>query len=226
MSDSHSIALCNLNPGEVRVEFLQCLMETWVGDHNDRRLISHIRAMVGGPLISIYRNQAVEWFLTDTNADWLLFIDSDIVWKLSDIYTLYDCADHSIFPVVAGVYPMVLPEGVRAGIFTYDKDQNPVPWETVPDNEMIPADGVGAGFLLLSRSLLNAMKDIYPHAEPWFTQYASDTMVYGEDFSFCMRVKQMGYPTMVNTAVQLAHIKKTALTIDSMSSYKEKLDVS
>lgn len=216
------VALVNLNPGEVRVEFLQALLDTIVTDLNGRRVINNIRATPAGPLLDIYRNRAVEWFLNSTTDEWMLFIDSDIVWKPEDIYTLLDAADPTTRPVVAGVYMMVLPEGARPGIFHSVNVDGVSKLEVWPDDvalsgDLIQVDGTGAGFLLMHRSLLSAMLSVYNAPMPWFANEVIDGVVHGEDFTFCARVQQMGFPVMVHTGVQLEHIKHATLRVQDFT---------
>lgn len=208
------VCIVNLNPGEVRIEFLSSLLDTIIGDLNDRRVISYIRPVIAGPLLDIYRNRAVEWFLKESTAEWMLFIDSDITWTLDDLYSLLDSADPIERPVVSGVYLMIMQEGLRPGVWhRYPETSSGnalVPWPDDlewPDNQLIEVDGTGAGFLLMHRSLLATMAQIYPHPMPWFANEIIDGVVHGEDFTFCSRVQQMGFRVIVNSAVQLDHIK-------------------
>lgn len=209
------VCIVNLNPGEVRVEFLNSLLETVIGDLNDRRVINFIRPVIAGPLLDIYRNRAVEWFLKESTAEWMLFIDSDIVWTLRDLYNLLDSADPIERPVVSGVYLMIMQEGLRPGVWhryldTETGKSSLVPWPEElewPDDQLIDVDGTGAGFLLMHRSLLTMMLEVYGPPMAWFQNEVMDGTVHGEDFTFCSRVQQMGFRVIVNSAVQLDHIK-------------------
>ncbi len=212
------VAIVNLNPGEVRVEFLQSLLDTIIGDVNSRRLLSYIRPVMAGPLLDIYRNRAVEWFLKECTAEWMLFIDSDIIWTLEDFYHLIDSADPSDRPVVAGTYLMILPEGMRPSIFHRNASHTMTPWpadDKLPIDTLIEVDGTGAGFLLMHRSLLQAMLQVYGAPMPWFANEVINGVVNGEDFTFCSRVQQMGCKVYVHTGVQLNHTKMATFNIDS-----------
>lgn len=224
--DSGKVALVNLNPGEVRVEFLQSLLDTIIGDINDRRVLNYIRPVVAGPLLDIYRNRAVEWFLRESTAEWMLFVDSDIVWQLDDLYKLLDAADPVDAPVVSGAYLMILPEGCRPSLFHRNEQNGGLmdvwPADTpLPVDTFVDVDGCGAGFLLMHRSLLATMLEVYKAPMPWFANEVIDGVVNGEDFTFCSRVQQMGFRVFVHTGVQLDHIKHTALRIDSWNTNPE-----
>ncbi len=219
------VCITNLNPGEVRIEFLNSLLETVIGDLNDRRVISYIRPAIAGPLLDIYRNRAVEWFLANSTAEWMLFIDSDIVWKLSDLYALIDAADASERPVMSGVYLMILPEGLRPGMFFRQTNEETgvtsmTPWPKelpVVDGPLVDCDGVGAGFLLMHRTLLTDMLTKYGAPMPWFANEVIDGVVHGEDFTFCKRVQEMGFRVIANPAVRLDHIKSATFTVETFN---------
>lgn len=217
MTFNGKVALVNLNPGEVRVEFLQSLLDTMIGDINSRRVLSHIRPVIAGPLLDIYRNRAVEWFIKESDAEWMLFIDSDVVWKLEDLYKLLDSADPIHAPVVSGTYLMILPEGCRPSLFHTNTTGTMDVWPDntpLPPNQLIDVDGCGAGFLLMHRSILIAMFNVYGAPMPWFANEIVNGVVHGEDFTFCKRVQELGCRVYVHTGVQLDHIKHTTLRLD------------
>lgn len=228
MTDSGNGKVCvlNLNPGEVRAEFCEAAVRMVVEDTNSRRIIGQFRTTIAGPLLDIYRNRGVEWFLKESDCEWLLFIDSDIVWTTEDIYTLLDQADPITSPVVSGVYLMILPEGIRPSMFFRDvgeDGQTPfIPWqgELPTSPNLIDVDGTGAGFLLIHRSLLNGMLNVFGAPMPWFANEVEAGVVEGEDFTFCKRVQLMGYRVYAYTGVQLDHIKHTVL---SAETYNEQL---
>lgn len=224
---SGKVAVLNLNPGEVRVEFLESCVRMVVEDTNDRKVIGQFRSAIAGPLLDIYRNRGVEWFLNDTDCEWLLFIDSDIVFTTQDIYTLLDQADPATTPVVSGVYLMILPEGIRPSLFFRgvgeDKKSSFIPWQgPLPDQpHLVQVDGTGAGFLLIHRSLLQGMLNVFQPPMPWFANEVQDGIIEGEDFTFCKRVQLMGYNVYCYTGVMLDHIKHTTL---SAAVYNEQLE--
>lgn len=223
---SGKVAIVNLNPGLVRVEFVQSLLDTLIGDIKDRQVISHVRPKQAGPLLDMYRNEAVQFYLSNCSAEWMLFIDSDIVFTLDNLYTLLDSADAATRPVVSGTYMMILPEGMRPSLF-YWEDNTEAPagksmtvWHAdtpLPESTLLQVDGCGAGFLLMHRSLLLAMLDVYGREAPWFANEVINGVQCGEDFTFCARVQQMGFPVNVNTAVQVDHIKHAAFKVESFN---------
>lgn len=70
---------------------------------------------------------------------------------------------------------------------------------------------VGTGFLALHRSLLDHMREVYPEPLPWFDEPVRDAVHYGEDMGFCLRVRDLGYPVLVNRACTPLHHKTLKL---------------
>lgn len=184
--------------------------------HNRREFQLYLPWRSSGCL-DIYRNFVVEKFLT-TEHEWLWFVDSDIEIANDTLYKLLDAADPATHPVVTGIYPMILNEGQVPSIFTrgYDEKVDKVtmmPYLTLPDSPTIEVDGCGAGCLLIHRSILTTMRTIFPPEKPWFDMGIFDQVPYGEDFTFCMRVAQMGYKPLAVTTAHCSHNKTMKLTV-------------
>lgn len=215
--DNGKVCVANLNNGFVRHEFLGTLLNLVAHDLRTSTHIGYLFPMRAGGLLDIYRNESVEGFLT-TDCEWYLSIDSDQVIPHDLIDQLLSVASADKHPVVCGLYPMALDEGIRPNIFnrvTVDgkTTMTPLTWEDVPDEPtLVECDGTGAGALLIHRSLIVAMVHVYGPPAPWFAVETFDGIRYGEDFTFCMRVAQMGFKPAVYTGAELGHVKTNILT--------------
>lgn len=88
---------------------------------------------------------------------------------------------------------------------------NPPGDDTTP-SPVCEVDGVGAGFLAIHRDFLTKMADVYPEPLHWFHEPVTPHGVHlGEDFGFCLRVREMGYPVLVNRACTVLHHKTIKL---------------
>lgn len=216
------VLLSNLNPGNVRIEFLASLINLFIWDLNHDRNLAEITPQGAGPNLGIYRNSAVDHFLTTDN-EWMFFVDSDIELPPDALDKLLAVASPDEYPVVSGVYVMMLDEGMRPSLFDRIETEVEVDGQMVKKLDMVPrtdlptdnpiteVDGTGAGCLLIHRSILEAMLSVYGRPVPWFGEMVFDGVVHGEDFTFCIRVRQMGFPIIVNTDVQCGHVKSTML---------------
>ena len=71
-----------------------------------------------------------------------------------------------------------------------------------PDGQMVEADVVGAGALLIHRRVLERLPD------PWFKftyEGRDNDEGVSEDFYFCKKAKEAGFTIIVDTAVQCPH---------------------
>lgn len=85
-------------------------------------------------------------------------------------------------------------------MFSYDgnKFNNIVNWE---ENELVKVDAVGAASLLVEVDILKKIKS------PWFEMnYKFGNGVVGEDFAFCLKVKELGYDVYIDTSCTNKHI--------------------
>lgn len=86
------------------------------------------------------------------------------------------------------------------------------PKDTVPSPSPVTAvDACGAGFLAIHTSLIAKMIETYPEPMVFFDEPVVHGVHYGEDFGFCLRVREMGYPVLVNRACTPLHHKTTIL---------------
>lgn len=159
-----------------------------------------VRGYPGDGLI-IARNESVRWFLKNTDAEWYWTLDTDIGFKQN---TLSRLLQHNA-PVVSGLYSTVFENGS-------DSMGGPQTWSRMPlamrrtgnafeqyelYDGVMEVDAVGAGCLLVHRSIMEALQP------DWFTcMYGM-----GEDFSFCTRVRELGHKILCDTTIPLSHHK-------------------
>jgi hypothetical protein len=91
-----------------------------------------------------------------------------------------------------------------------NEDWNPPGTVTTP-SPVCEVDACGAGFLAIHHSLIDAMERVYPEPMVWFDEPVHKGVHCGEDFGFCIRVQEMGYPVLVNRACRVPHYKTTIL---------------
>jgi GT2 family glycosyltransferase len=180
-------------------------------------------AVKSGVNVAGARNFVVSRFLEFTTAEWLLFIDTDMVFDPFIVEQLLDVADPEEAPIVGA-----LCFGVDNGrlfptmydlIGSVNKPQF-VRYDTWPIDAMFQVAATGTGCLLIHRNVLTTMRD-YGHSDgrigfskafPWFQECDFFGVQMGEDVTFCVRAGQCGFPIHVNTGIQVGHIKSHLLT--------------
>lgn len=236
----------NINPGNVRFEFMMSMIRLiqddrkvapdWDAGEEVRAFEQFIVNAPAGPYLDAERNVVVNRFM-QCDADVLVFVDSDIAFKPSDIYSLVALCTESD-PVVGGWYENDFPDhGRRPVAFNWSQPEGedrpklePINWPTLDSItlEPFPVDVIGTGFLAIHRTILDAMIDIYDAPTPWFAELALWGQQMGEDVTFCMRVKSMkksGNPDddtddfyrVLFAPIPVTHYKSIAITPSTFS---------
>ena len=150
------------------------------------------------------RNQACMRFL-ESGAEWLFSIDSDVIAPRDAIPRLISRGK----PVISGIYARRSPP---VGIPVMIKDGR---WVTeYPANALIEVDVVGAGLLLIHRSVIERLPPIDPEiGRAWFSWRVDRQHLLppgegmSEDFCFCKQVRdKLKIPIVVDTSVVAAHV--------------------
>jgi hypothetical protein len=169
----------------------------------------------------------VEAFLK-TKHNWLLMVDSDMVFSGQDVIDLVQAAVENNFPILGGLYFGGVPDGkVTPHIYRVAEDEHGVQgMETIEGvggagvwGPIVECHATGAGFLLMSRAALVRIGEEYKdYAHKWFAE-SGTTSEYGEDVTFCLRAVGLGMPIHVHTGVILGHLKTAVLDHHSHAAY-------
>lgn len=218
---SNGLLIANVNPGLVTSDYMVSTLNFTLHDIKNRKILRGYLPWRAGALLDIYRNMVVENFLMQEDMEWLLFFDSDIEYDEDIPYMLIDAADPMSRPVISGIYPTLDETStVRPALWYRGEAEDGrikmLQYATIPEPnyaDLIQVDGLPAGCLLIHRSLLETMRTVYPPAKPWFDMGVFDNVPYGEDFTFSMRVTQMGYPLLAHPEALVNHFKSIKLTL-------------
>lgn len=145
--------------------------------------------------------------LNAAQGEYLLFIDTDTTWRPECITALVNMNKD-----IAGA--LYFKRGRPYGPVVYDHDGIKfVPIKTIPQRAFQCA-GLGAGFLLISRKVIEAFKQPENLAE-W--GYAFDPIkcldpgdaasyYIGEDLSFCAKAKHLGFEIWCDPETVVGHV--------------------
>lgn len=168
------------------------------------------------------RNQAAEFLLDQSEAEWLLFIDSDMGFAEDSLERLLAVADPQTAPVVGalcfGLRQTEADEmgGYRVQPFPtiYDwrlnketgKSGFSLRYDYTPD-AVTQVAATGAAFLLIHRSVLIKVRD--EMGDTWFDRARMEAGegLMGEDIAFCARLGRLGIPAFVHSGVHTTHLK-------------------
>jgi hypothetical protein len=209
-----------VHPGRVHNAFMDSLLRTISHDRATAGRIVGWNGVQSSANISAARNALMEWFLASP-ADWLVMIDTDMVWNADAVHRLLDHANPGTAPIVGGlcfgreadtglIFPTMYDLAGTAEHLEF------VRYEAFPPDTMFQVVGTGAAFLLVHRRAAEAVRDHgFSTAYPWFQERELAGMRVGEDVTFCMRAGQCDLPVFVHTGVHIGHIKEHVVTVDA-----------
>lgn len=185
----------------------------------------------GGPRIVELRSQIVDSFLTspalyhrahDKRAEWLVMIDADMKWDPDAIHRLVDSAKANKCKIMGGLcigggYSSQFPTLYRC--LREGDDLTVERIEEWPEGAVVKVDATGAAFLAVHADVFRAMAKVYatlpdgsPEPHPWFIEGRRKGAQFGEDIGFCMRARALGFDVMVDTSVEIGHMKRFEMT--------------
>ena len=169
------------------------------------------------------RNKAVRQFLSEKDAEWLFWIDTDMGFEPDTVDRLLEVADPMARPIVAGLcfaQKHTVPDGMggwRTALAPTIYD-----WTTVeatgetgflsrreyPANALVKCAGTGSACILIHRSVFERLAE--GGKGEWYDRIPNPTAngrLLGEDLSFCLRAGAAGIPVHVHTGVRTTHFK-------------------
>ena len=147
--------------------------------------------------------------------DYILWIDSDMVFEPEDLFKLIDHDKD----VISGMYKMsddvnfATVENMDEEFFEQWMHYPFLNQKTIDQKEgkLFKADYTGMGFMLVKYGVFEKMKYpyFYPRKQEW-PQYGWEEFVW-DDVEFCLRVKEAGFDVWVDPGVRLGHEKTKIL---------------
>ena len=180
-----------------------------------RNNINHgIMTVANESLITHGRSRIANFFMNNTEFEYLFCLDADVAFQPEDILKLYSYQK----PIVSASYPMkTIP--IR---HCYEVC-NPVKL----CGNLIKIGGIGMGFVLIHRNVFEKLNrhyselkyfpglnnSNYPITEKeyhnsyhYFAEMNKEGKYLGEDMSFFHRVSDIGYDVWMDTTIELQHI--------------------
>lgn len=222
------VVIAHLHPGEVATSFQQSVTNTTIHDQGlHRRLqgeggrLGLISTQQGAGRIERGRNDATAMFLEGhTDADLLMFVDSDMGWDFDAVERLAEIVDSdpARYPIVGGLCIGVKPVGlgpeqameIEEFPTIYRWSDGPPggfdPAYVYPRDRLVECSATGAAFVMIHRRALEVLYD--GHGPHWWDPVTRDGITFGEDLSFCLRAKDAGLPVHVHTGIRTSHKKE------------------
>jgi hypothetical protein len=215
--------------GKIDVPFVQCLM----GMLSSSTIVQMWDFLPGDSLVNRARNNLAKRFLQGFHGqdgagnpvtvqhDWMLFLDTDLVFKADDVETLYNYGVKHGPGIYCGAYPI---KQLRPKVVF-----NNMP-NCVPDAEgIVEVREAGTGFMLIHRKVFETMQEKLkdqieysvdmghatgPDEIAWdfFSVGVYDDKLLkrrrflSEDWYFCQRWRELGGKVLMHTKISCNHI--------------------
>lgn len=170
-----------------------------------------------GSLVDVARNRLIATAIEE-KADYILWIDSDMVFepdvleKLMKDIQEHDCdVVSSICFVKQAPFRPVIYSKIRLGAGT---DENIAEeYLDYPKDSLFEVDACGFGCVLMKTSVAETMLGA---AYPCFSRIKG----FGEDISFCVRAKQLGFKIYCDSRVKVGHITRAVVDENTYLAYR------
>jgi len=183
-----------------------------------------------GSYLSANRNTMVKTFLDETDAEWLLSVDSDILIDINSFDELIQAADVTKHQVIAGKYYLPLDTGIElAAQVWHDTLEGTGQWLDNDDerlkNKIIDnLHSVGAGYMLVHRTVFEKILENSANPMPWFQDYWMDFPYdswCSDDIHFFTQVHRYGFNVALCTTATSTHLKTSRINDDLWVSFQE-----
>jgi glycosyltransferase involved in cell wall biosynthesis len=156
------------------------------------------------------------WY--DSNkADWLLWVDSDVVISPETFRLLWNNKDRLARPMITGVYftsdnpeePLMIPLPTLF-MFEDDKETDKLISKRIhplPENKLIKVDAAGMGFILMHRDVVSRVREKMGDVR-LFAELGKADSFLGEDIYFFALCHQLGIPLWCHTGALAPHMKR------------------
>lgn len=212
--EADNVAIGIVSDETVPVDFLACLLSLMNQRIYDiRNRVIQARGYVGR--LDIGRSTVAKVFLEQTDADYLLMLDTDMVFGVKEYDMLKQSLKNTDKPsVLSGLYFQI--DG-QPCVFEETEDgtlANVIP-QTLAKHRFYRAASVGLGFTMAPRTVFEKIAEqAYDDSPlPYFDNTARGhaDQPLADDSSFCVRANDAGCPVYVDTKVQIGHLKTVTM---------------
>lgn len=161
-------------------------------------------AIVTGTAIPRQRNECVKAMLASPELQWLLFVDDDQTYGPDALTRLLSHHRPVIGATILGKYPPYEPWF----FFVENGQLRRATCKEAAGSKVLEVGAVGTGFMLIRREVLEAVP------EPWFEGGVLASDGVGEDVLFCLKARQKGYRTFVDTGLKVGHLTTVSVILD------------
>lgn len=223
-ANAERVVVAYIHPGQTSAYFTQSLVNMLMFDAATERHVVGCINEWSSANVSASRNSLTRQFLDDHDAEWLLWIDADMAFGHDALPALLASADPTGAPVVGGLCFGASFGTLFPTIYQFAEVNGNISTVRIHDyplDALLQCGATGAAFLLVHRTVLEAMRERAFNASfPWFQETELAGQPAGEDITFCIRAGVCGFPVHVNTGVHIGHHKSTVLDHETFQAQR------
>lgn len=209
MNDKLAIAWCD--NGMVDGKFMQGVTDVMI--HSGVEVVTTLRSQ--GNQIARQRDKVINHWYDTNKADWILWVDSDVVISVDTFKLLWDNKDITERPILTGVYfttdqPEESLMTPMPTLFNFVESNGNVGISRVhplPKNKLMQVGAAGMGYVLMHRSIVDRIKAVLPNV-PLFSDIGHGKDFMGEDIYFFALCDKADVPVYAHTGATVPHMKR------------------
>jgi hypothetical protein len=174
----------------------------------------------GGNQIARQRDRLINHWYDSNKAEWLLWVDSDVVISPEIFMKLWRAKDKMFKPMVTGVYftsdnpeePLMIP---MPTIYKFENTEESLVSKRIhpmPVNQLIQVDAAGMGLILMHRSVVKRIRDKMGDVR-LFAELGKGDSFLGEDIYFFALCHQLEIPLWCHTGALAPHMKRFSFDV-------------
>src|SRR5215472_3895921 len=191
--ETRDIVICYCAPDDNSSQFTASMLNIvgWDGIQK-QRILSHL-AFQGGPRISEARNWLAQKVLDTPQAEWMWMIDADMAPQVDLLYRMLTVVENDSRIRFLGALAFIGGRSwdLKPNIY---KEPHPGIFELAheyPEDALVKVAATGAACMLVHREVLEEIRKIHgDEAKIWFKEVERGRNDYGEDITFCQRVRE------------------------------------
>jgi glycosyltransferase involved in cell wall biosynthesis len=213
---NNQIILCWCDGGSVDGKFAEGVIYSIIGG----RLPIKSAMRVQGNQIGRQRQEALNFWYNQTDYDWILWVDSDIVLTSEALEKVWASAHYIDRPIVTGTY-FISKENEKSLMTPYPAVFNWVEGDDykisyvhpLPKDTLVKVGAAGFGFVLMHRNVVKKMREVHGD-KPFFNETGVGEQFVSEDINFFKLMYDAGVPLYTHTGAVVKHMKRFAFDIE------------
>ena len=209
MNDKLAIAWCD--NGMVDGKFMQGVTDVMI--HSGVEVVTTLRSQ--GNQIARQRDKVINYWYEGNKADWLLWVDSDVVISVDTFKLLWDNKDVTERPVLSGVYfttdqpeeSLMTPMPTLFNFVESNGNIGITRVHPLPKNKLMQVGAAGMGYVLMHRSVVDRIRALLPDV-PLFADIGHGKDFMGEDIYFFALCDKADVPVYAHTGATVPHMKR------------------